>query len=212
MGQTYEKEIEGEDDVGASDLIADEEVGGVEGHIVHNHSQRGGYYILQAGEGEEEPEAEEKFSGEEVEEAYGGEGTINWSIEDIGPGAGSEMLIEIILEGDFREGRDEFLYSIIVEDEKGYGEANPGEAIGKEGSCLLIPCEFKRELDEGKGEFLVINPLAAEEGCEAEESKIDEENQNYPGEKGNLPFPHPMHPSAPREGALVEFLGYLLLC
>ena len=122
------------------------------------------------------------------------------------------MLVEVILKGDFREGRDEFLYAVISEDEGWYGEANPGEAIGEKCTGFLIPCEFKRELDEGKGEFLVINPLAAEEGCEAKESKIDEENQNYPGDEGYFPFPHPMLPSAPGESALIEFLSYLLLC
>jgi len=102
------------------------------------------------------------------------------------------MLVEVILKGDFRKGRDEFLYAIVNEDDGGYGEANPSEAVGEKGTCLLIPCEFERELDEWKGEFLVINPLAAEEGCEAEESKIDEENQDYPGKEGGFPFPHPM--------------------
>jgi len=54
------------------------------------------------------------------------------------------MLVEIILKGDFREGRDEFLYAVVNEDDGGYGEANPGEAVGEKGACLLIPCEFKR--------------------------------------------------------------------
>lgn len=86
------------------------------------------------------------------------------------------MLVEIILKGDFWKGRDEFLYAVINEDDRGYGEANPGEAVGEKRARLLIPCEFEGKLDEGEGELLVINPLAAEEGCEAEESKIDEEN------------------------------------
>ncbi|KPJ63018.1 hypothetical protein AMK68_04245, partial [candidate division KD3-62 bacterium DG_56] len=86
----------------------------------------------------------------------------------------------MVLRGQRRHRRIHLADAVDGEHNGGDGKAEPGQIVLEERAGGLRPSHLQRELRQGKGESLVLDPLSPQQRRQAEEAEEDEGDEDQP--------------------------------
>ena len=117
--------------IGARHLIANMQTSGVKRHPADSEPQQSSDNILQARQPKEEPKAEEKLGGQEIEKSNGGKGEKQRRIRDSVPRLFGKKTVERVSERQEWDLREDLVQTVQAKDQGWNGEAEPDVRLAK---------------------------------------------------------------------------------
>ncbi len=95
-------------------------------------------------------------------------------------GAIRQVVVDVDRQVDLRQRRIPVVQPVDPVHDGGDGEPDPGQRVAEERSPRLLPDQLHGELHQRIGQPLVLAPLPADDGREAEEGPEDRNRQDHP--------------------------------